>query len=61
MDFINWLFTDRMGVVVLIVAGLVIALIVAFVLERRMRKQYFNHEKAEGEEDSILSSLFDDE
>lgn len=61
MDFINWLFTDRMGVVVLIVAGLVIALIVAFVLERRMRKQYFNHEKAEGEEDSILGSLFDDE
>lgn len=61
MDFITWLFNDRMGVLALIGVGLLVALLVAFVLERRMRKQYYNHEKVEGEEDSILGSLFDDE
>ena len=56
IDFFTWLFNDRMGVVVLIVGGIVLFLIIAFILERRTRKQYFNHEKSEDD-----WSLFGDE
>lgn len=55
-DFFNWLFSDRMGVMALIVGGIVIALIVAFVAERRTRAQYTNHEKSPDD-----WSLFDDD
>lgn len=55
-SFFSWLFNDRAGVLVLIVGGIVVFLIIAFVLERRTRKQYFNHEKSEDDWD-----LFDDD
>ena len=56
IDFFTWLFNDRMGVVALILGGIVLFLIIAFVLERRTRKQYFNHEKSPDDWD-----LFDDD
>ncbi|RVU98040.1 hypothetical protein EII22_02885 [Coriobacteriales bacterium OH1046] len=56
LDAFSWLFNDRTGVLVLIAGGIVVFLIIAFVLERRTRKHYFNHEKSEDDWD-----LFDDE
>lgn len=44
---INWLFNDKVGVVVLIVAGLVFFGILAVILELRTRKTYYNHEEVE--------------
>lgn len=54
--FFDWLFNTRAGVGALIVGGIVIVLIIAFVLELGTRKQYFNHKKSAGDWD-----LFDDE
>lgn len=59
-DFFNWLFATRTGVMALIGGGIVLFLIIAFVLERRGRKLYYNHERVEGEEESFLESIFDD-
>jgi len=59
MNPLDWLFGTRTGVIVLVVGGIFICLIIAFIAERRMRKVYFNHEKDEND-DSILGSLFDD-
>lgn len=61
MDFTTWLFSTREGVLTLIGGGLVICLIVAFLMERKTRKLYFNHEKQPGEEDSLLDGLFGDD
>lgn len=61
MDFATWLFSTREGVLTLLGAGLVICLVVAFVLERRTAKMYFNHEKQPGEEDSFLDGIFGDD
>ena len=55
-DFFTWLFSDRTGVICLVVAGIVVCLIISFVLERKMRKQFHNHEKSEGD-----WNLFDDD
>lgn len=55
-DFFTWLFNDRMGVLALVVGGIFVALVVAFVLERRTRERYTNHEKSPDD-----WSLFDDE
>jgi hypothetical protein len=55
-SFFGWLFGTRQGVLALIVGGIVLFLIIAFVLERRTRKTYYNHEK--GPDDW---SLFDDD
>ena len=56
IDFFTWLFNDRNGVIALILGGIVLFLIIAFVLERRTRKQFYNHEKSEDDWD-----LFDDD
>jgi hypothetical protein len=56
IDFFTWLFNDRAGVIALILGGIVLFLIIAFVLERRTRKQFYNHEKSEDDWD-----LFDDD
>ena len=56
IDFFTWLFNDRSGVIALILGGIVLFLIIAFVLERRTRKQFYNHEKSEDDWD-----LFDDD
>lgn len=54
--FFDWLFNTRPGVAALIGGGIIIVLIVAFILERGTRKQYFNHKKSADDWD-----LFDDE
>ena len=55
-EFFNWLFTDRTGVVCLVIGGMLICLLISFILERRTREQYYNHEKSEDDWD-----LFDDD
>jgi hypothetical protein len=44
-NFFNWLFSDRVGVLVLLGFGVVLFLLIAFLLEKRMRKQFYNHKK----------------
>lgn len=56
IDFFTWLFNDRMGVITLILSGIVLFLIIAFILERRTRKQFYNHAKSEDDWD-----FFDDD
>ena len=55
-EFFDWLFNTRPGVGALIGGGVVIVLIIAFILERGTRKQFFNHKKSADDWD-----LFDDE
>ena len=55
-DFFTWLFETRQGVVFLVLGGIVFFLIVAFILERRTRAIYRNHEKSEDD-----WSFFDDD
>ncbi|WP_322290599.1 DUF6724 family protein [Paratractidigestivibacter sp.] len=55
-DFFTWLFNTKTGVIALIVGGLVVCLLIAFLMERKTKQMYFNHEK--GEDDW---SLFDDD
>ena len=51
MDSINtffaWLFGTRLGVVALMVGGVLLFLVLAWLLEKRTRKQFYNHEKSE--------------
>lgn len=61
MDFFSWLFDTRAGVACLFIGGIILCLIIAFVLERRTRKQYFNHEKTDDEEGGIFSGIFGDD
>ena len=56
MDFVNWLFTTKPGVIALVVGGILLFFVIAFVLERRTRQMYRNHEKSEDDWD-----LFDDD
>ena len=56
MDFFTWLFSDRTGVVCLVIGGMLVCLLISFVLERRTRKEYYNHEKSDDDWD-----LFDDD
>ncbi len=50
-DFFTWLFNDKMGVLCLIAGGIVICLLIAIFMERRTKRRYFNHEKAESDWD----------
>ena len=50
-DFFTWLFNDRVGVVCLLLGGIVICLLVSFLMERKTKQRYFNHEKSEGDWD----------
>lgn len=56
MEFLNWLFSTREGVVALFVGGVIIALLVAIASERFLSKRYYNHEP---EPDDANTSLFD--
>lgn len=56
MDFINWLFNTRQGVIALVLGGILLFLIIAVVLERKTRAIYKNHEKSPEDWD-----LFDDD
>ena len=55
MDSINtffaWLFGTRLGVVALMVGGVLLFLVLAWLLEKRTRKQFYNHEKTEDDWD----------
>lgn len=55
-DVFGWLFGTRPGVLALVLGGIVLFLIISFVLERRTRAQYKNHERGEGD-----WSLLDDD
>ncbi len=55
-DFFSWLFGDKTGVIVLVLGGILVCLGIAFVMERKTKTMYFNHEKSEGD-----WSLFDDD
>ena len=55
-NFFTWPFSSRQGVIALIVGGIMLFLVIAFVLERRTRAMYKNHEKSPDDWD-----LFDDE
>lgn len=57
-QFFAWLFGTRQGVIWLIAGGVVVSMIVAFILERRGREIYFNHERTAEDEESIFS-IFD--
>ena len=37
-EFFNWLFTDRTGVICLVVGGMLVCLLISFILERRTRR-----------------------
>lgn len=50
-DIVNWLFSDRVGVFVLMGGGVLLFLLIAWLLEGRMRKQFYNHEKTEDDWD----------
>ena len=56
VDFFMWLFTTRTGVLCLVVGGILLYLLISFILERKTRKQYYNHKKSDDDWD-----LFDDE
>ena len=55
-NFFGWLFGTRAGVVTLMVGGVVLFLIIAWLLEKRTRARFYNHQKEPGDWD-----LFDDE
>ena len=50
-DFFNWLFADKVGVVCLVIGGMLVCLLISFVLERRTRERYYNHEKSDDDWD----------
>ena len=55
-DFFNWLFNDKAGVIVLVFGGILLCLLIAFVMERKTKETYFNHEKTDDD-----WSIFDDD
>lgn len=61
MEFLNWLLGTPTGVLVLVIGGMVFFTILAFVLERRTHKMYFNHPESEDEEGFFDSLFADDE
>lgn len=50
-NIINWLFTDRAGVLALMFGGVLLFLLIAFLLEKPMRKEFYNHEKSDDDWD----------
>ena len=55
-SFFSWLFGTRQGVLALVVGGIILFLIIAFVLERKTRMKYKEHAKSPDD-----WSLFDDD
>ena len=43
--FFNWLFGTRQGVFALMVGGVLLFALIAWLLEKRTRKQFYNHQK----------------
>lgn len=50
-DFFTWLFGERNGVICLVVAGIVLCLVIALLMERKTKQRYFNHEKSDDDWD----------
>lgn len=57
MEILSWLFGTGKGVAVLIVGGMVLFTIIAFLSERKTHKLYFNHPDEEG--DDYFDGLLD--
>lgn len=53
-DVFAWLFEDKTGVIVLVIGGMLLCLLIAFIMERKTKQTYFEHEKSDGD-----WSLFD--
>ena len=49
-NLIMWLFKTRQGVLALLVGGALLFLVIAFVLERRGKKMYYDHEQSDDED-----------
>ena len=49
--FFDWLFNTRPGVLALMVGGVLLCLVLAWLLEKRTRMQFYNHEKSEDDWD----------
>ena len=54
-DFFMRLFTDKTGVIFLVIGGVLLCLVIAIVMERKTKQTYFEHEKTDSD-----WSLFDD-
>lgn len=54
--FFFWLFNDRVGVICLLLGGLAFFFIIAWLLESKTRKRYFNHDRSKDD-----WTLFDDD
>ena len=50
-SFFHRLFTDRMGVLALMLGGVLLFLLIAFLLEKRMRRDFYNHKRTENDWD----------
>lgn len=61
MDILSWLFTTRAGVGCLFLGGILLFLVIAFVLEQKSRKLYYNHERSDDKDEGLLGGLFDDD
>ena len=48
-DFFMWLFTDKTGVIILVIGGVLLCLVIAIVMERKTKQTYFEHEKTDSD------------
>lgn len=58
MEFFNWLFSTRNGMLTLFGIGILFFLILAYLLERRTKKMYYNHDKPATDDDDSDSGFF---
>ena len=58
MTALNWLLRTVLnsGAIVLVIGGILLCLLIAFLMERKTKQMYFNHEKTEND-----WSIFDDD
>ena len=45
-DIFAWLFGDKTGVIVLVIIGILLCLLIAFLMERKTKQTYYEHEKS---------------
>jgi uncharacterized membrane protein YdbT with pleckstrin-like domain len=50
-QFFSWLFGTRTGVLVLMVGGICLFALIAWLLEKKTRAKFYNHQKTEGDWD----------
>ena len=48
-DFFTWLFTNKTGVIFLVIGGILLCLVIAIVMERKTKQTYFEHEKTDND------------